>query len=129
MNFKTHKNKTKSKFERVMAISVSQGKMKSLFLKILKFWNLAKFLRFLPNFLHLSSIYKYFQLMYSNMGPKATPFLISKGGIRYLPPPGVGRNQHPLGNRVKAFGSRHSIYVLKGCYDNTLQTSTYKIDS
>ena len=41
--------------------------------------------------------------MNSNMGPKTTPSLISKGGgdIRY-PPPGRGGNRHPLGNRVKS---------------------------
>ena len=38
--------------------------------------------------------------MYRNMGPKTTPSMISKGGYQILPPPGVGRNRHPLGNRV-----------------------------
>ena len=65
--------------------------MKSQFLKILKFWNLAQFLRFLPNFFHVSSISKYCQLMYSNMGPKTTPSLISKGGYQ-IPLLGVGRD-------------------------------------
>ena len=64
--------------------------MKSQFLKILKTWNLAQFLRFLPNFLHVSSNSKYLQLMYSIIGPKTTPSLISKGGYQ-IPPPLGGR--------------------------------------
>ena len=36
------------------------------------------------------------------MGPSTTPSLISKGGVSDTPPPGVGRNRHPLGNRVKS---------------------------
>ena len=40
--------------------------------------------------------------MYSNMDPNTTPSLISKGGgVSDTPPPGVERNQHPLGDRVK----------------------------
>ena len=55
--------------------------MKSQFLKFSNL-DLAQFLRFMPNFLHVSSKSKYLQLMYSNMGPKTTPSLIFRGGIR-----------------------------------------------
>ena len=47
-----------SKIEQVMAVSVSQGGAKSQFLKILKSQNLAQFLKFLPYFWHVSSIFK-----------------------------------------------------------------------
>ena len=40
--------------------------------------------------------------MYSNMGPKTTPSLISRGGYQIPPPPRRGGNRHPLGNRVKS---------------------------
>ena len=70
-----------------MAISVSQGGAKSQFLKILKSRNLAQFLKFLPNFWHVSSIFKQVQLIYSNIRPKTNPSLISRGG--YQIPPGL----------------------------------------
>ena len=71
-----------------MAISVSQGEAKSQFLKILKSRNLAQFSKLLPKSWHVSSIFKYVQLVYSNISPKTNPSLISiGGGIRYPPPP------------------------------------------
>ena len=90
-----------SRIERDMAISVSQGEAKSQFFKILKSRNLAQFSKFLPNSWHVSSIFKYVQLVYSNIRPKTNPSLISKGGVSDTPPPGVGRKRHPLGGRVK----------------------------
>ena len=92
-----------SKIERDMAISVSQGEAKSQFLKILKSRNLAQFSKLLPKSWHVSSIFKYVQLIYSNIRPKTNRSLISKGGYQIPPPPGVGRNRHPLGGRVKLF--------------------------
>ena len=75
-----------SRIERDMAISVSQGEAKSQFLKILKSRNLAQFSKFLPNSWHVSSIFKYVQLVYSNIRPKTNPSLISKGGVSDTPP-------------------------------------------
>ena len=53
---------------------------------LFKSWNLAQFLRFLPDFLHVSSNSEYLQLMYCNMGPKTTPSMISRGGVSDSPP-------------------------------------------
>ena len=89
-----------SRIERDMAISVSQGEAKSQFLKILKSRNLAQFSKSLPKSWHVSSIFKYVQLIYSNIRPKTNRSLISRGGVSDTPPPGVGRNRHPLGGRV-----------------------------
>ena len=86
-----------------MAIFVSQGEVKSQFRQIFKSQNLTQFLRFGPNFLHVSSISIEVQSLNSNMAPNITPSLISKGGIRYPPPPSAGRNGYPLTDRVKAF--------------------------
>ena len=69
-----------------MAIFVSQGEAKSQFRQIFKSQNLIQFLRFGPNFLHVSSISIEVQSLNSNMGPKTTPSPNSKGGIRYPPP-------------------------------------------
>ena len=69
-----------------MAISVSQGEAKSQFLKILKSRNLAQFSKSLPKSWHVSSIFKYVQLLYSNIRPKTNHSLISKGGYQ-IPPP------------------------------------------
>ena len=67
---------------------------------LFKSWNLAQFLRFLPDFLHVSSNSKYLQLMYC----KNNSFHdFQGGGVSDTPPPGVGRNWHPLGNRVNLF--------------------------
>ena len=76
-----------SKIERDMAISVSQGEAKSQFLKILKSRNLAQFSKSLPKSWHVSSIFKYVQLIYSNIRPKTNRSFISKGGVSDSPPP------------------------------------------
>ena len=89
-----------SKIERVMAISVSQGKTKSQKFKFFKSRYLAEFLRQGPKILHVIITFLCFKITFSNMGPKTTPSLISKEEYQ-IPPPSVGRNQHPLGNRVK----------------------------
>ena len=83
-----------------MAIFVSQGEAKSQFRQIFKSQNLTQFLRFGPNFLHVSSISIEVQSLNSNMAPNITPSLISKGGYQ-IPPPSMGRNGYPLTNRVK----------------------------
>ena len=44
-----------------------------IFFENLEFWYLAQFYRFLPNFLYLSAIPKYVQLIYTSMGPKTIP--------------------------------------------------------
>ena len=81
-----------------MAIFVSQGEAKSQFRQIFKSQNLTQFLRFGPNFLHVSSISIEIQSLNSNMGPKTPPSMISKGvGVS-----GVDRNQYPLGGRVQS---------------------------
>ena len=48
------------------------------------------------------------------MEPKRTPSLISKGGYQIPPTPGVGRNRHPLGNRVKLSSIIHisAIFIF-----------------
>ena len=69
-----------------MAIFVSQGEAKSQFRQIFKSQNLTQFLRFGPNFLHVSSISIEVQSLNSNMAPNITPSLISKGGYQ-IPPP------------------------------------------
>ena len=69
-----------------MAIFVSQGEAKSQFRQIFKSQNLTQFLRFGPNFLHVSSISIEVQSLNTNMGPKTTPSMISKGGYQ-IPPP------------------------------------------
>ena len=78
-----------SKIEQGLAISVSQGKEKSQYIQIVKSRNLDEFLKFLPNFLQVSSISEKVQLIHSNMGPKTTPSLS----------PGMGQN-HNLGSRA-----------------------------
>ena len=82
-----------------MAISVSQGKIKSHKLKFFKSRYLVEFFRLGPKILHVIITFVGFKITLSNLGPKTTPSLISKGGIRY-PPPGREGNRHPLGNRV-----------------------------
>merc|ERR1711942_497197 len=67
-----------SKIERVMAISVSQGKTKSQKLKFFKS-------RYLAEFLHVIITFIGFKVTFSNMGPKTTPSLISKGGCQISP--------------------------------------------
>ena len=74
-----------------MAIFVSQGEAKSQFRQIFKSQNLTQFLRFGPNFLHVSSISIEVQSLNSNMAPNITPSLISKGGYQIPPPPLGGR--------------------------------------
>ena len=83
-----------------MAIFVGRGEVKSQFRQIFKSQNLIQFLRFGPNFLHVSSISIEVQSLNTNMGPKTTPSMISKGGYQ-IPPPSVGRNGYPLTDRVK----------------------------
>ena len=68
-----------------MAIFVSQGEAKSQFRQIFKSQNLTQFLRFGPNFLHVSSISIEVQSLNSNTAPNITPSLISKGGYQ-IPP-------------------------------------------
>ena len=84
-----------------MAISVSQGKTKSQRPKFFKSRYLAEFLRKGPKILHVIRTFIGFKITFSNMGPKTTPSLITKGGYQILPP-SVGRKRHPLGNRVNA---------------------------
>ena len=70
-----------------------------------KFQNLEILLNFgdfCPIYLHVSSIYKYLQLMYSNLGPKTTPSFISRGG----------RNRYPLGNRVKGMMKNSPVQIV-----------------
>ena len=85
-----------SRIERDMAISVSQGEAKSQFLKILKSRNLAQFSKSLPKSWHVSSIFKYVKLVYSNIRPKTNPSLISKGGYQIPPPLAWDGNDTPL---------------------------------
>ena len=77
-----------------MAIFVSQGDAKSQFRQIFKSQNLIQFLRFGPNFLHVSSISIEVQSLNTNMGPKTTPSMISKGGYQ-IPPPWRGTESTP----------------------------------
>ena len=76
-----------------MAISVSQGKTKSQKLKFFKFRYLAEFLRYGPKILHVILTFIGFKITFSNMGPKTTPSLISRGGYQIPPPLSVGQNQ------------------------------------
>ena len=90
-----------SKIERVMAIFVSQGEAKSQFRQIFKSQNLTQFLRFGPNFLHVSSISIEVQSLNSNMIPKIAPSLISKGGYQIPPPLAWDGINTPLEVRLK----------------------------
>ena len=53
---------------------------------LFKSWNLAQFLRFLPDFLHVSSNSKYLQLMYCNMELKRLLPWFPWGASDTLPP-------------------------------------------
>ena len=79
-----------------MAIFVSQGEAKSQFRQIFKSQNLTQFLRFGPNFLHVSSISIEVQSLNSNMAPNINPSLISKGGYQ-IPPPLIFKDGVVLG--------------------------------
>ena len=80
------------KIERVMAIFVGRGEVKSQFRQIFKSQNHTQFLRFGPNFLHVSSISIEVQTLKCNMGPKSTPSLISKAWKGINTPLKVGLN-------------------------------------
>ena len=96
-----------------MAIFVGRGEAKSQFRQIFKSQNLTQFLRFGPNFLHVSSISIEVQSLNSNMAPNITPSLISKGGYQIPPPPSVGRNGYPLTDRVNPIINQLLTTLLK----------------
>ena len=73
-----------------MAISGSQGKTKSHKQKFFQSRYLAEFLTQGPKILYVIITFIGFKITFSNMGPKATPSLISKGGYQ-MPPPLGGR--------------------------------------
>ena len=82
-----------------------------IFESFLKSWNLFQILRFLADFLHVTPYITMLQMLYSNMGSKMTPSLISEGGGPLRPSDGGHRIRYPMGGRVKTTFIKQTLWV------------------